>query len=260
MKKILSFIICLSLFTACIKDKQVNGVSVVTPENLLDYVTSKITKDPDATISLHADALGKDFTTPKVSVMAFINGNLNDGSAIKEVSVGSLKLPRVVDSLNNRIFFSSNSDTNNPFGKSIPVVFNTSFFDLQTNFRLPELVKLKITIDNDLLSKSNGYTLYWNADANNNLPVQISFQYDEFASKFFSPNLTFPKEDIQITKFVTDEGQFNFSPSDLAKFPSGGAIRVSISRGSFSYQKSNSKNILLYALSTDTYPTLRVID
>lgn len=260
MKKLLSFVIFLSLFTACDKDKQVNGLSVVGPENLLAYVTSKITENPDATISVYADPLGKDFTKPKVFMMASINSNLDDGSAIKEVSISNLKLPRVVDSLNKRIFFSSNSDANNPFGKDVPVVFNTRFFDLQTNFRLPELVKLRITIDNDLLSKSNGYTLYWNADANNNLPVQISFQYDEFASTFVSPNLTFPKEDIQITKFVKDEGQFYLSPSDLAKFPSGGAIRVSISRGSFSYLKSNNKNVLLYSLSNDTYPTLRVID
>jgi hypothetical protein len=260
MKKMLFLITVLSIFTACAKDKQANGLPVIAPENLLDYVTSKITENPDATISINSDPLGKDFSKPQISILAFLDSKLNNGSAIKEVSLANVKLPRVVDSINNRIFFSKHSDVNNPFGQTVPVNFNTDFFNLQTNFHLPLLVKMNVDSDNDLLSKSKGYTLHWNADTDNGLPIQVSFQYDEFASTFLSPNQTFSKEDIQITKFVKDDGQFSLLPSELAKFPSGGAVRVSISRGSFSFQKSNNKNILLYSLSTDTYPILRVIE
>jgi hypothetical protein len=260
MKKLLSLFAFLSILTSCSKEnKQVIGNSIVSPNNLMEYITSKITENPDATLNVISAPMGKDLVKPYVSMTASLDPNLDDGKAIKEVSLANIKLPRLIDSMNNKVYFSKRTDEFNPFGQKVAIVFSTSYFDFQTNFSFPELVKLNLNVD-EAMSKSKGYTMHWNKDNNNELPVQISLQYSEVASKFLNPNGTFPKDDIQVTKFVKDEGEYRLSSEEIEKFPSGCVIRVSISRGSFSYQKSNGKNILLYALSSDTNPFLKVVD
>jgi hypothetical protein len=140
----------------------------------------------------------------------------------------------------------------------VPILFNTDYFDLQTDFRLPEIITLRL--DNETMSKSKGFKFYWNKDATNGLSVQVNFRYDQLTSQFLNPKGNFPVDDIQISKFVSDEGVYTLQPSDLAKFPSGSTVNMTIIRGSFLFQKSNDKNILMYSMSTDRRPTLTLVD
>lgn len=255
MKKILFFIII--LLSACGKDNQ-ESAALIAPETFLQYIKSQVTEQPDATISVFCDPVTKDFPKPKILMTAFLDNQLDNGSAIKDVSLANFKLPKVVDSINNRTFFTATTDAINPFNQDVAVNFNTTFFDLKSNVRLPALVKLDI--GKEKFSKSKGYTLNWNKDENNNLPIQIHLMYSEDLTRHINPTANVVKETIQLTKFASDEGKFTLTSADLAAFPLGSVVIASIRRGSFSYQKSNGKNILIYAITTDTYPALFVED
>ncbi len=255
MKKIFFFV--LILFSACAKDKQ-GSVSLIAPETFLNYIQSKIPQQPDAIISVFCDPVLKEFPKPKILVSAFLSSDLDNGDAIQEVSFANLKLSKVLDKPNNKVSFSTYTDVINPFNQKVAVNFKTTFFDFKGDFHLPELVKLDV--GSKKFSKSKGYTINWNRGEDNDLPVQISFMYDEVATAFLNPKASLAKEDLQITKFVKDDGNFTLTSTDLAPFPLGSIVKVSIKRGSFSYQKSNDKNILIYSITTDTYPVLVVED
>ena len=258
MKKTILLFCLLTLLIACAKEKQVNSLSVVAPENLLNYIKSQVSDVPDAIISISANTLNNVLPTPQVRLTASLDSRLDNGAAIQEVSFANLKLPKVLDSLNNRFIFYTDAKDSNLFGQNAFVNFKTNFFDLKTDFNIPTLVKLQLS--NEMLPKSKNYIIFWNKDDNNKLPIQINLQYDEIASTHLNPKSNFPKEDIQISKFVQDDGKCTLSTSELSKFPVGAVVRVSIMRGSYLSLKSNKKNVLIYSLSTDSFPILTVVE
>ena len=256
------------MFFACAKDKTTNSsgiiapstVATIAPESFLTYIKSKITQDPDAMVSVYSTTMSRFLPTPQVQITASINSQLGDGKSIKQISLGDIDLPRLFDSVNTKTFFQATFNDKRIFGQKDKFNFLTDFFDLKSEFQLPELVKIQVANQSypEEISKSKGFHLYWNKDENNGLPVQITLEYNEFTSRAMNPDL--PKKEIRFSKFVSDSGEYILNPADLFDFPSGGQAIISVTRGSFSVLNNNNKNILIYSLLKDTHPSYSFVD
>lgn len=256
MKKIFFILFTISIFS-CNKDKNTNSV-VISPDSIVTYIKSKIAEEPDAILSVFANTVSSASIPAQVQISASLNTKWGDGSAIKQISLADINLQKSFDSSGKKYFFQTAYSGNKLFGQSAKINFLTDFFDLKTDFHSPELIVLQA--NNGTISKSKGYHLYWNKDENNGLPVQINVLYDDIATHFFEPSLPKVNGVIQFSKFVQDNGEYVIEPSELLNFPSKGIVSISITRGNFTYQKSNDKNILIYCLSMDTNPVFYLAD
>jgi hypothetical protein len=155
------------------------------------------------------------------------------------------------DDINNR------EDLYGLFGQHAPVLFDSQTLGhFEDSLKISKPIQLRVndTTFKSLptLSLSKPLKLTWNKDMLNKNPVLIFLMSQPFSLSLSNKSAPFDttKTMVNLQKHVTDNGFFEIKPSDLAIFPKGSLIVVSIMRGSYNLVKtSKGKPVLLSAVS-----------
>lgn len=120
---------------------------------------------------------------------------------------------------------------------------NGSFSD-----SLPPLMTITNVKAGDTVSKSSGFTIQYSGYGGGDL--QVSAVYDAGLTRFMVDTSEWPFNGSgQTRKFVSDNGSFSFTASDLSGFTTGKIIRVTLLHWAYTTHRT-SNNLLVGSLST----------
>ncbi len=152
------------------------------------------------------------------SVYAFVNSFLINDVVINPFSLG------------NKKYYSNNNIVTQVFGNTIDVevIGNSNFPTFaRPAMTLPKLIKLQPLPYT--LSRTQNFTLNWNADSGNSEDVLIIFWYKGEKSHDIDPSL--PIEDKTVIITANDTGSYTVNSSNFSDFPINGLVDVIILRG-----------------------------
>mgnify|MGYP000860886653 FL=1 len=101
------------------------------------------------------------------------------------------------------------------------------------------------------ISKSQGMTITWNTDSNNDKGVFIGLDYQIIESNNIDGNM--PDEPIITYENVDDNGTYDITPAKLSSYPVGSIIELIAARGNYNYISVNSRTYLLLGYTSYIY-------
>jgi hypothetical protein len=106
---------------------------------------------------------------------------------------------------------------------------NQNVQPFSTQMYVPQSIHMVIPNNVEEISKSNGLTITWESDNNNNNGVYIGFEYDIVLSNEDNPSM--PDDPIFNYLNTEDDGSFTITTTHLSSFPTGSTINIIIGRG-----------------------------
>ena len=240
MKKYSVFVLLMVIMvTACKKNNSGSAKPSKSEETvmaLLNMTTQKTYDEYDAVITLTASNQAPSSLNPDFEVLGTFR-DLARGILIpiNNFGVGSKSIP--LNSANNLYqanILPSSSETDDysrMFGTTSSFSgISPRLGNFTRNMYVPAIVQTDLSSNPDEFSKSNNVTVRWNADPANTEDVGILLWYQGNSILNSSENL--PAGNITYVTTAPDNGQYTISNSDLANFPTGGYITVTVGRGS----------------------------
>jgi hypothetical protein len=256
----------LSVFSGC-KDKAEIGTSTVVNDVESVLYSTWSAAAPDATIYIrHMSGFG---IVEYHLNGYFYNGTTNQTCA-NRVDVGSVKLDSTTLSKAHvsencvtygLVYPETRNDYSSLFGGLTNVDLtggsgytggNEDIYTVQTLgiSSLPATGSVPNFPSIEVVSKSSGYTVTWNADLNNpSGDVVVLLKYSKSFTKEVDSSLSAGTYTHHI--ITADDGSYTISSQDLSSFPVNSYIELYVGRGSYKQWDNNGKIIDIVAITRD---------